>query len=144
MMPPSGSPQMAPKSGAEFGGRDLPSAEALKPVVAELLKNFHRGHARRAEKWSLVERACNVTIPDAERTSNNMFERRAREAIELLRNEGGLVCSDSSGGYWWAQSIEDVLAVSDGLRRRARSLLRTARNLRRAAVHEFGGQMRLV
>jgi len=132
------------KEGRKEGSmNELPSAEALKPVVVELLKSFHRGKERRAEKWKLVELACAVKIPEQERTNNNMYERRVREAVEMLRNEGALICSDSGGGYWWAQSIEDVLAVSDGLRRRARSLLRTARSLRRNGLHEFGGQMRM-
>lgn len=117
--------------------------DELKSAIETELKTWHRGHEKRAEKWQLVERVCRVIIPEHERNNNNPHERRVRMAISQMRKAGRLICSDTAGGYWWANSIDDVLSVSDGLRSRAKDLLKTARQLRAEAMREFGGQQRM-
>lgn len=119
------------------------TVEDLKPVIVLKLKAHHAGSAHRAEKWEFVEAVCGVTIAESERNNNNLFERRVRAAISELRKEGALICSDTTGGYWWAESLEDVMGMSDSLRDRAKDLLKTARQLRAQARREFGGQMRM-
>lgn len=123
---------------------NAPSVETLKPIIKIELETWHRGRERRAEKWALVEKVCQVSIPEDERNNNNPFERRVREAMSELRKEHVLICSDTKGGYWVADCLEDVLAVAEDLRKRARDLLVSARELRAEAKREFGGQLRLI
>lgn len=55
-----------------------------------------------------------------------------------------LVCAASGDGVYIAGSLEEVNEFTEReLRSRARSLLTTARTLRRAAIHHFGAQRRL-
>ncbi|CAK0760064.1 conserved hypothetical protein [Gammaproteobacteria bacterium] len=125
------------------GEKNLPTVEELKPVIELELLARHRGQGRRVEKWLFVETVCRVSIPEAERNNNNVYERRVRQAISEMRKDGKLICSDTAGGYWWATSIEDVLVMSKGLRDRAKDLLVTARRLRVEGKQQFGGQLRM-
>lgn len=121
----------------------MQTVEELKPIIEIELRTWHRGQERRAEKWALVEKLFRFAIPAHERNNNNPYERRMRLAIAELRKEGKLICSDTGeGGYWWAASIDDVLAISEGLRSRAKDLLRTAKQLRAEGLREFGGQQK--
>ena len=123
--------------------KPMKTIDELKPEIEAILRTSHKGHEKRAERWELAEKLFGESIPAAKRTNNNALERRMRAAISALRKGGSLICSDTNGGYWWAASIDDVLAMSGDLRHRARDLLVTARQLRAEALREFGGQQRM-
>lgn len=116
----------------------------LKYVIETELKNNHVGHEKKAEKWEFVEKIFGVQIPEAERNNLNKYERRARMAMSELRQAGVLICSDTAGGYWLADSLDDALGVANDFRSRAKDLLLTARQLRQRARATFGGQLRLM
>lgn len=116
----------------------MQTVEELKPIIEIELRTWHRGQGSRAEKL------CGFAIPAHERNNNNPYERRMRLAIAELRKEGKLICSDTGeGGYWWAASIDDVLALSEAFRNRAKDLLMTAKQMRAEGLREFGGQQKM-
>jgi len=117
--------------------------EPLKRVLRLHLQAYHRGRTNRADKWTLVERACGVKIPEGQRNANNPHERKVPMAIAEMRKDGEPVCSDSGGGYWWAESLEEVEAVTAELEGRAKDLLETANVMRKRALETFGAQARL-
>lgn len=81
--------------------------------------------------------------PQDQRNANNPHERKVRMAIAEMRKDGEPVCSDSGGGYWWAESLEEVEAVTAELEGRAKDLLETASVMRKRALEAFGAQARL-
>lgn len=117
--------------------------EPIKRYLRMHLRTNHAGRAHRADKWTLVERVFGAAIPDGQRNANNPHERKVRMAIAEMRKDGEPVCSDSSGGYWWAESLEEVEAVTAELEGRAKDLLETASVMRKRAIEAFGAQPQL-
>ena len=104
----------------------------------------HQGRRNRAEKWMLIETVFCVQIPKAERNPNNYYDRQFRSAISTMRHNGLLVGSDSAGGYWLLEGIDEVLDVADQFRRRAKDLLHSASKLESTGRSVFGSQRRLL
>lgn len=117
--------------------------EPIKRYLRMYLRANHTGRMRRADKWTLVERVLGAPIPQDQRNANNPHERKVRLAIAEMRKDGEPVCSDSGGGYWWAESLEEVEAVAAELEGRAKDLLETANVMRKRALEAFGAQARL-
>lgn len=117
--------------------------EPIKRYLRMRLQAYHRGRMRRADKWTLVERVCGKQISVDQRNANNPHERKVRMAIAEMRKDGEPICSDSGGGYWWAESLEEVEAVTAELEGRAKDLMETASVMRRRAIEAFGAQARL-
>lgn len=70
--------------------------------------------------------------------------RAIRDAIKDLRRAGELICSRGGVGHWIAESREDVKECTDReLRPKALDLMLTARAMRQAAIHQFGGQRKI-
>ena len=103
----------------------------------------HRGRYNRAEKWRLVETVFAVQIPQAQRNPNTPYDRQFREAVSHMRHNGLLIGSDSKGGYWLMEDIDEVLDVAGQFRRRAKDLLHSASKLESTGRSVFGGQRRL-
>lgn len=118
--------------------------EPLKRLIRLHLQAYHRGSNRRIDRWELVELVSGQEIPPAKRTNNNPHDRRVRLAIAEMRKEGDPICSDSSGGYWWAASPEEIEGLVAELESRARDLLETANRMRRRSLEIFGAQSRLL
>lgn len=47
--------------------------------------------------------------------------------IEEISAEGGMVCSSTRCGYWWAASLDDGLPAAESLEARALTQLENAR-----------------
>ena len=80
----------------------------------------------------------------ASRGRPTITNREMRAIIAEMRLRGALICSTGGrgGGYWLADSLDDVLDFTNReLRSRALNLLVTARAMRREARRQFGGQM---
>ena len=116
----------------------------VKRRVLEELSMWHRGRDKRANKWELIEKVFSVTIPEDQRNQNNHYDRQYRLAVGELRNEGELICTDSAGGPWYAESIDDAFTTVLELEGRAKDLFDTARKLKESALRLFGGQGRLL
>jgi hypothetical protein len=104
----------------------------------------HVGRENRISRWALVAEVFGTDIPEWERNDQHPLDRQMREAIREMRRAGIPICSDSSGGYWRAGNINEVLTAAEKLRRRAKDLLATASDMEQAGRVEFGGQMELI
>jgi hypothetical protein len=70
--------------------------------------------------------------------------REIRQVVHDLRISGQPICSGSNG-FYWPDSLQDVLRTADlEFRSEAKSLLQTARKIREAGRRLFGGQNRLI
>ena len=116
--------------------------ELLYQAILIVLSS-HRGRFNRIGKWRLVETVFMLHIPQAKRNANNPFERKMREAISHMRHNGVLIGSDTRGGYWLMEELDEVLAVAGQFRQRAKDLLHSASKLESTGRSVFGGQRRL-
>ena len=71
-------------------------------------------------------------------------DREMRAAIQELREQGHLICSNSgAGGYWLADNLNEAQEMYDDYHGRAMSCLVTAKKIIESAQMEFGGQLEL-
>lgn len=70
------------------------------------------------------------------------LERLFRRCIELgNQDQGGLVVSDASVGYWWAASLSDGLEPAEKNMARAETIRHNAKTLLDNIKKTYGGQM---
>lgn len=74
---------------------------------------------------------------------NHNLERALQKAISTINENGGLICSDTVHGYWWAASLNDGLPAAARRVDRALNQLRNARVLKDNLRRHFGGQMEM-
>lgn len=113
--------------------------EQLENMVRGILV-YHRGREHRISRWELVER---IFGPEAagDRSNNNPFDRRIREAVAKWRDHDLIVSSSSVGGYWLAMDLQDVELIAEEYVSRSREMEERARKLRRRGAEVFGPQM---
>ncbi len=73
--------------------------EYVKTRLIHLLKEFHTGQEKSIKGNDLLRELYGDGAA-ADRTYNNPFNRRMRALMEEINDEGGLICSSASGGYW--------------------------------------------
>lgn len=107
-----------------------------QPVFEALYQR--RGKAQRIKAGPLVQLAWGVP-------SRPALEARIRNVIEELRQEGHAIMSEpgSGGGYWFADSPEEVTATADWLKDKAIHTLWICSKLRRLGMAQVSGQMLL-
>lgn len=70
-------------------------------------------------------------------------ERTLREAITALRMEGQPICGHPNSGYFMAGSAADISSTCAFLRSRAMTSLKQEARLRKIALPDLLGQMRI-
>lgn len=70
-------------------------------------------------------------------------ERRVREHIEALRREGEHICAHPATGYYMAASAEELDDTCRFLFARAMTSLRQVAAMKRVALPDLAGQLRL-
>lgn len=117
---------------------------ALRFCVLLALK-YADGNAKRLTRPTLVRAVWGIWnrfIGDDVKPK----ERKIRNTIRDLRKEGALILSTggAQGGYWKAESLEEVKAfIEEEYRSRAFDMLHTASKMYAAAQKQFGGQIAL-
>jgi hypothetical protein len=74
---------------------------------------------------------------------NHNLERAVQKAITYINLHGGVICSNTSDGYWWADSLADGLPAASRRVSRALHQLRNARVLKENLQRYFGGQQEM-
>jgi hypothetical protein len=115
--------------------------EQLETQVRAILV-YHKGKDHRISRWELVDRIFGPEAA-ADRSNNNPYDRRIREAIAKWREHDLIVSSSSVGGYWLAADFQDVELIAEEYVSRSREMEERARNLRRRGAEVFGPQMPL-
>ena len=113
--------------------------EQLETQVRAILLS-HKGKANRISRWQLVETIFGRDAA-ANRSNNNLFDKRIRDAISKWRDHDLIVSSSSVGGYWLAADMDDVEAIAAEYVSRAREMEEHARNLRKRGAEVFGPQI---
>lgn len=80
----------------------------------------------------------------AAKSYNNLYDRSLREMFDEINAHGGLVCSDSVRGYWWAESLEDGLPAARQKIARSANIIESGRVLERNILDAYGGQLSLL
>lgn len=104
-------------------------------VLAELEK--HVGKSTGIHVRDLVARVTGLVATAAAQ------ERRARELISELRQQGHRICGKPESGYFMAATHEELLETCDYLRRRALTGLVIESQMRRISMPELLGQINL-
>jgi hypothetical protein len=117
---------------------DLTEQQLETQVRAILLS--HKGKEQRISRWELVTRIFGVEAA-ANRSNNNIYDRRIREAIAKWRDHDLIVSSSSQGGYWLAADMQDVELIAEEYVSRSREMEARARNLRKRGAEVFGPQL---
>ncbi len=115
--------------------------EATKTRIIHLMKGYHCGKARQIKKRDLLAEVYGQGATRDE-SYNNLQDRKLRKMIEEINDEGGLICSDSSG-YFWAASLDDGLDAAERNRARALTQLENANHLIENLKAEYGSQLGL-
>lgn len=116
----------------------------IKQLIHFHLISYHQGQAKRVDRWTLTETVTGQPIPASERNNNHAGQRLVRMAISDLRKEGELICSDSSGGYWYAATQAEALSTCDEIESQIRGMAETLAALKNNARARFGGQLRMM
>jgi hypothetical protein len=122
---------------------DIPvkTDEQIEREVRSIL-SFHKGRENRISRWELVERVFGREAA-ANRSNNNPYDRKIREAIAKWREIDLIVSSSAIGGYWLAADMNDIETIAEEYVKRSREMEEKARNLRRRGAEKFGPQMPL-
>lgn len=114
--------------------------ERKKYQLLDLMRRYHRGVDKSAKKSELIEELYG---PEAaqDKTYNSRYDRSLRDMIEEINQEGGVICSDSTHGYWWAASIDDGIAAAEKNLARAFTQKKNAEQLIENLKREYGGQL---
>jgi len=104
-------------------------------LVRDYLEGRCRGRANALHGREVIEGIVGYTSVS--------LERDLSEIVKRLRDRGFPVCSDSSNGYWWGVDPSDVAGTISFLWRRAMHSLRQVTKLRKIAMPDVSGQIRL-
>ena len=115
--------------------------EQLETQVRMILAN-HKGKENRISRWQLVEIIFGREAA-ANRSGNNPYDRRIRDAIAKWRDIDLIVSSSGVAGYWLAADMKDIDLIADEYVSRSREMEEKARNLRKRGLELLGGQMAL-
>jgi len=119
--------------------------ELTKSELTERVRfilTFHKGRDHRISRWQLVENIFGREAA-ANRSNNNLFDRRIRDVISECRDIDLIVSSSSLDGYWLATDMNDIEVIAAEYVSRAREMEERARNLRQRGGEMFGPQMNL-
>lgn len=109
--------------------------QVTKEVLLAHLKN-HIGRTNGVTARKLVTEITG--------TPSTVQERKLRQLVEELRNEGIAVCADPSSGYHIARDAEELQASIRFLTDRIATSARQVRALKRIARPSLHGQRRLM
>lgn len=124
-----------------MGDAPAKTDEQIESEVRHIL-SFRKGRENRISRWELVERVFGRAAA-ANRSNNNPYDRKIREAIAKWRDTDLIVSSSSIGGYWLAADMNDIETIAEEYVKRSREMEEKARNLRRRGMEKFGPQIDL-
>jgi hypothetical protein len=113
--------------------------EQLETQVRAILLS-HKGKENRISRWQLVEMIFGREAA-ANRSGNNVYDRRIRDAIAKWRDVDLIVSSSGQSGYWLAADMVEIEEIAAEYISRSREMEEYARNLRRRGAEVFGPQM---
>jgi hypothetical protein len=113
---------------------DSLQAEDRTPIK-QRIRDFFRWHIGKDKAVNLDDIVTKVA---GSTSSSN--KRKVRMGIKEAVDEGALICSNSSDGYWLAGSWHEVDEAAGELLSRANELRERATSLKENAAREFGGQ----
>lgn len=111
-------------------------ASGMIPVVEAILKQ-HAGQENAITTKKLAELIAGTPLTASEHQN---YGRNIREAIEVINHNGGLICSDTSHGYWWGAHLAEDLDAVEAHIKRARHQLANASLLKANLQRTLGGQ----
>lgn len=116
-------------------------ADTMKKMqLLDLMKRFHRGVNKSAKKSELIEELYGLEAAQ-DKSYNSRYDRSLRDMIEEINRDGGVICSDSTHGYWWADSIDDGIEAAEKNLARAFTQKKNAEQLIENLKREYGGQL---
>mgnify|MGYP001399000486 CR=1 FL=1 len=111
--------------------------------LESIMRHRHSGQGRAAKKSELLTEMWGPEAA-ADKSYNNLYDRSLREMFDEINAHGGLVCSDSVRGYWWAESLEDGLPAARQKIARGANIIESGRVLERNILDAYGGQLSLL
>lgn len=117
--------------------------EKKKEELKLLLQLRHKGQEKAATGNTLIAELWGLEAAQ-DRTYNSRYHRSLRTMIEEINQAGGLICSDSVSGYWWAADLKDGMPAAEKNKARALTQLENAKRLEENIVNAYGGQMGLL
>ena len=113
---------------------DSLQAEDRTPIKQKI-RDFFRWHIGKDKAVNLPDVVVGVMGKDS--SSNR---RRVRMAMDEAVDEGALIGSNSSDGYWWLGNWREAEEAAGELKSRAGKLQSRAKSIEVNAAREFGGQ----
>jgi hypothetical protein len=120
--------------------RNMPADLPARVLALIVERKGKRNFISRVE---LVNRIFNLNLPPQANLDNLREDRQIRLAIAQLRGKYPIMSSSGNGGYFYAESREEIEKFCRELESRAVQLHENVRHLRNVALAEFG-QARLI
>lgn len=108
-----------------------------------LMQVRHKGQDKAATGNAIISELWGAQAAD-DKTYNSRYHRSLRIMFEEINQQGGLICSDSVNGYWWAADLKDGIGAAEKNEARAKTQLQNAQRLKENIVNAYGGQMELL
>jgi len=124
-----------------MGDIEIKTDEQIESEVRHIL-SFRKGKENRISRWELVERVFGRQAA-ANRSNNNSYDRKIRDAINKWRDIDLIVSSSGTPGYWLAADMDDIELIAEEYVKRSREMEEKARNLRKRGAEVFGPQIPL-
>lgn len=113
--------------------------ELEKRKLVVIMRGNHNGKDNAVKIADLLTEMFGAEAA-ADRTTTNPQNRKLRAMIEEINNQGGLICSSSYHGYWWAKDLDDGLSSVKENKGRALTQLENVNVLERNITKTFSGQ----
>lgn len=107
--------------------------EITAEEVLTFLSNYCVGQSQGMRAKDLIEAI-------SKHHSSDSRERKLREIITMLRDEGYPICATPERGYWWAETPDEVMGICKWFHVRAVSSLRVISRLKKT-LPRLTGQM---
>lgn len=109
----------------------------IKGDLIYLIESRHRGQHNAAFGAKLIAEMWGEEAA-SNKTYNNRYHRSLRAMIEEAVHEGALICSDSTHGYWYADSLQDGMPAAESNLDRANKMRKNAETLIGNLMRTYG------
>lgn len=103
-----------------------------------IMQMRHKGNKNAAKGSQLIAELWGEDAAK-DKSYNSRYHRSLRTMIEEINtSDKGLICSNSTDGYWWASDLQDGMVAAENNLNRAQTMEKNAKTLMGNLMNEYG------